>query len=514
MVNNLRYGWVGRVLRRLLAPVLVRQEAALGQVAQDIRALREQVAAWVRRMEGARSELDARQDDLTRVQERLAAELAGQTRRQDEIVRVQERLAEEIRSIIQRHEDLLALQRNVERELEGVKAAQKMIAAAQEQLVAEVREVEQGHRALVQVQEDFAIRVGRVEQGHEALVKIQAGLQEEIVGTIKRGDALVRVQEVLREQVDKLWGELGRMEQGLVSGVAQIDNLTTRMVNSEGTCIELQKRVERVAEETNVLKGMVGGALERLVEKPSRHALETSREALAALDDLAYMRFEDDHRGSEEEIRGRLRWYLPWLRGVETTPESYVLDVGCGRGEFVALLLDEGFHARGVDVNQVLVERARGKGLPVERADLFDVLVKGRKETLAGISAFHVLEHLPANMQVRFLRLAFAALRPGGVLMLEFPNILSLRVAATDFHKDPTHLRPLHPVTVEGWLREMGFEKIHVEFLHPYPKEEFGGAHGELSEGVRMLVDVVFGNRDCAVIAVKGKTTEPHEVAR
>ena len=94
-----------------------------------------------------------------------------------------------------------------------------------------------------------------------------------------------------------------------------------------------------------------------------------------------------------------------------------MLDVGCGRGEFLTLLREAGVDARGIDADADMVAFCRGEGLDVDQATRSPT--PGLKPgSLGGLFAAHVVEHLPPPELVRFLELAAAALRPGGRLVL------------------------------------------------------------------------------------------------
>ncbi len=149
-----------------------------------------------------------------------------------------------------------------------------------------------------------------------------------------------------------------------------------------------------------------------------------------------------------------------------------MLDLGCGRGESLAVFARHGIAARGVDGSAQMVERCREQGLQAERGDLFERLAAQDEETLGGVVSFHVIEHLPAESLDRLVRLAWRALLPGGVLVLETPNPLSLVVAARNFWLDPTHLRPVHPQRLEQLLQGAGFEQIERLELSPFPPAE------------------------------------------
>jgi len=234
--------------------------------------------------------------------------------------------------------------------------------------------------------------------------------------------------------------------------------------------------------------------------------------ALAAVrEEHAYLDLERSFRGTREEIADRIRPHAERLAG-----HAPVLDLGCGRGEALAVLAEAGIEARGVDGSEAMVAACRERGLVAERGDLFDALAAATPGSLGGIVSFHVVEHLPPTSLDRLARLAFRALRPGGLLLLETPSPLSLVMAARDFWIDPTHLRPVHPETLEWLCRSAGFDPVERLDLHPFgrdaalPEIALDGLEArdrELAQAVNelrdRLDDLLFGDRDYAIVATR-----------
>jgi O-antigen chain-terminating methyltransferase len=186
-----------------------------------------------------------------------------------------------------------------------------------------------------------------------------------------------------------------------------------------------------------------------------------------ASEDVDYLALEDRFRGSESLIAERVAVYLPYLDG-----GGAVLDLGCGRGEALDVLRSAGVDARGVDSSAEMVRRCRERGVPAEQGDLVVVLAAQPEGRLRGVVSFHVVEHLPVESLRGVVRLAWRALAPGGVLILETPNPLSLVVAARNFWLDPTHRRPVHPAALQWLYEEAGFVEIERRDLQPFPPGE------------------------------------------
>ena len=238
------------------------------------------------------------------------------------------------------------------------------------------------------------------------------------------------------------------------------------------------------------------------------------REDVAHLAELArdgrYTTFEDRFRGPRSEILERLEFYRETL--VASAP---LLDLGCGRGELLELLARSGVAARGVDGNREMVRLCLEAGHEVEHGDLLETLAAEPPGQLGCVTAFHVIEHLDLAGRHALMRCAYAALRPGGLLVMETPSALSL-VAGSEFWIDATHVRPAHPRQLEGLALGAGFEWVQLHQLQPYPEGarlseiSLDGLQGEarqLADRVNRLRDeldeLLFGYRDVAIIAHK-----------
>jgi O-antigen chain-terminating methyltransferase len=173
-----------------------------------------------------------------------------------------------------------------------------------------------------------------------------------------------------------------------------------------------------------------------------------------------------------------------------------VVDIGCGRGEFLDLMREAGTGARGIDLDDQAVAYCTGKGHTAQRADLFEYLAAQPDASLDGIFCAQVIEHLPPERLPEMLRLCAAKLARDGVIALETPNPECLAIFATHFYIDPTHTRPVPPSLAAFYLEEFGFGRIEVRQLAP-ASEAFPELR-ELPSGVR---DRFFGGLDYAITA-------------
>src|SRR3954465_918753 len=240
------------------------------------------------------------------------------------------------------------------------------------------------------------------------------------------------------------------------------------MRHNDALFARADQKLDRYRREARGRLGSLGAALATV-----RSAPEGPREASGAVEAVSraheehgYLELERRYRGTEEEIRERIAAYRPFLK--ELPAGAPVLDLGCGRGEALALLRDHGIPGRGVASSARMVQLCRERGLEAEAGDLFEVLAGLPAESLAGVVSFHVIEHLPGGALDRLVRLAYRALLPGGVLILETPNPLSMVVAARNFWLDPTHVRPVHPESLKLMYELAGFDPIERLDLRPF----------------------------------------------
>jgi SAM-dependent methyltransferase len=181
------------------------------------------------------------------------------------------------------------------------------------------------------------------------------------------------------------------------------------------------------------------------------------------MDDGFYRAFEDRYRGSRELIAERLKAYLPFLSPLKTLYQDYpVLDVGCGRGEWLELLIAEGYAPTGVDLDEGMLEACRTLNLPARKADALTALKELSDNSLIAVSGFHIAEHIPFPVLQELVAEALRVLRPAGLLILETPNAESLVVGTNSFYLDPTHERPLPNLLLSFLAEHAGFAKSKI----------------------------------------------------
>jgi O-antigen chain-terminating methyltransferase len=173
------------------------------------------------------------------------------------------------------------------------------------------------------------------------------------------------------------------------------------------------------------------------------------------------------------------------------------MDLGCGRGEWLSLLLDEGIEAKGIDCNPSLLSECKSKNLLVEEGDALGKLNEQADKSLSFLSAFHLIEHLDFQTQFSFIRNAFRVLKSGGILLYETPNVRNIDVGASGFFHDPTHIRPV-PWALGKFMAEyVGFLPVEINHLNPDPNYQESECNAE------EVNSRLHGPRDYALIAYK-----------
>ncbi|WP_261309862.1 methyltransferase domain-containing protein [Burkholderia stabilis] len=182
-----------------------------------------------------------------------------------------------------------------------------------------------------------------------------------------------------------------------------------------------------------------------------------------AVVDSFYRAFEDRHRGSRDLIKSRLEKYGPFVQPLTALyPGAMTFDVGCGRGEWLELMIEAGFNATGVDLDTEMLEACRERNLPAFQGDAIERLAALDSNSHALISAFHVVEHVSFEQLKTLVREALRVLKPGGLLILETPNPENIAVATCNFYIDPSHQKPVPPLLLSFVAEHAGFDRVKV----------------------------------------------------
>ena len=233
-------------------------------------------------------------------------------------------------------------------------------------------------------------------------------------------------------------------------------------------------------------------------------ALKTDAEPSTSVQSLLesfYFLLEDRYRGTREEIKQRLFIYRNDIRAARDRVgvDAPIVDIGCGRGELLELLAEDGFKAIGVDTNDTQLDAARRHGGAVVHGDAFEYLRSLEANSVLAVTGVHIVEHIPFPDLVRLMQEIVRVLKKGGVAIFETPNPRNLIVGATNFHFDPTHIRPLPPEVLQVLLETVGFPHVEIRPLHPSGTLEYMVREHNLD---RHIATLLFGPQDYAAIGV------------
>jgi len=324
----------------------------------------------------------------------------------------------------------------------------------------------------------------------------------------------------------KRWESLANREQRLLAEVQslgqRVDESHATGLLAQQTALSLKRELEtlverRAAEVSTIPSGAADGEANRPAPGTGDSSAEGSSAAAPDLDAYKYLSFENEFRGSREEIRERLLAYVPRFAG-----RNDVLELGCGRGEFLDLLREHGIGARGLDINEAMIHETRGRGLDAVCADALEYLSAVPDGSLGGLFAAQVVEHLPPAYLGRLVDVAGRKLQQGGILIFETINPTCWLAFFESYIRDLTHVKPLHPDTLRFLVRAAGFARVDIEFKAPVPDtQRLAGlpwnitlddaAVGDAMQAIvtrinahaALLNDRLFGYQDYAVIGEK-----------
>jgi 2-polyprenyl-3-methyl-5-hydroxy-6-metoxy-1,4-benzoquinol methylase len=352
---------------------------------------------------------------------------------------------------------------------------------------------------LFRTQETFnSLVVQYVNHQHHTISEEHAAMMEELQryreSLMARERRMESAMTALLTENAEMQTTLGVLQQQVRSGRSD------RSGGSERSDRSLSDRSNEPA--TNAPNGPIAN-VPNVPNDPNAPNDSVATHALSA----AYVGFEDQFRGSPEAIRARLLEYLPIFSGA-----TDVLDVGCGRGEFLRLLAEHGVSARGIDLNESMVDVCRQQGLEASAADALSYLRAQPDGSLGGLFAAQVVEHLEPGYLTQFLDAAFDKLRPGAPIVLETINPACWFAFFESYVRDITHVRPLHPDTLKFLLVATGFQQLAIQYRAPYPEHEklqhvaapaLGDSAETLNANVDKLNSLLFTYLDYAAVGHK-----------
>jgi SAM-dependent methyltransferase len=293
---------------------------------------------------------------------------------------------------------------------------------------------------------------------------------------------------------DQEWDALGSNHVGMIfkSMEWRVDKLAA--------CYEdvnlLMKKFIHLKERLNQLLGQL--------EEKSIPSKPVIKEILQPLEDWRYAGFENRYRGNEDEVKKQQSQFLPFFK----RPEK-VLDLGCGRGEFLDLLQENGIDAEGIDTNEQMIEICRDKGLICQKGDILETLIECEDNSLGGIFSSQVIEHLPPEYLKRMIELSYFKLVPGSYLVLETLNPASVFALVQIYFLDLTHQKPIHPQTLQFIMETSGFEDVNIHYSTPLEEEQLQTLPGAdetasiLNKNIDNLNKLLYAAANYAAVGIK-----------
>lgn len=312
----------------------------------------------------------------------------------------------------------------------------------------------------------------------------------------------------IAEVTDKLTSLAAEIERRDRELSLRLDRLVEAQRRQQQALDEMQAELEETANKAarNVVQNIVGQRSARIpalaneieTRTPATNKLPpVGRSGLEHLNFAHAGRF----RGAQAEIKERLRVYLPHAaHAAASAGGASVLDLGCGRGEWLELLREESIAAEGVDVSPEMVQSCLELGLKVHKAGILPFLQETPDRSYSMVTAFHVVEHLEFDVLIEVLVHIARVLKPAGVAIFETPNPRNLLVMSRGFYMDPTHVRPLPSQLLSFAAETAGLSELETLFLHPYP-DSYRLNDG--SDASKFINEVFFGPQDYALIVKK-----------
>jgi O-antigen chain-terminating methyltransferase len=335
---------------------------------------------------------------------------------------------------------------------------------------------------------------------------------------------IAQLESTVRAEIANVDASTNDIRTRIVEADSATGDLRARLGNVESVSNELRSTTNRLETSTNTVQTEIEKVYQQLHHARTELALQGRRMALileearrrlpAPFDqqqleiiaaeeqhklDALYAELEDNFRGSHEEIKNRFRAYLPHINSLDIADDIPIVDLGSGRGEWLELLREEGYTARGVDSNRVLLERCRARGLDVVESDALQYLRGLPDDSLAAITGFHIIEHLEIGVLMQLLDETVRVVQPGGLVIFETPNPENVLVGSNYFYFDPTHRNPLPGLLMKFLLESRGLQRVEVMNLHAWDQARIGGKNALTAR----FNDLFYGPMDYAIAGWK-----------
>lgn len=340
------------------------------------------------------------------------------------------------------------------------------------------------------------MKMKRFGKSHQ--LKQEAEMQQNMIQTLEEEYTQLKKKcESLENRVDHLYDLLKTYEDVLVN-----------IRNNNAQIADLQQFSETASFKIKKLEKRISAPVKEDREYVQTTSAEVGNPAAAAKTDaytsIDYFDFENHFRGDRTLIKTRQTQYLPYFKGCRN-----VIDIGCGRGEFLQLLKENSIEAVGVDTYDEFVEYCRDLDLKAVCDDGNHYLQS--IDHADGIFVGQVVEHMTTEQIIELCNIAWEKLKAGAYLIIETPNPTSLAIYTHAFYMDPSHMKPVHPLTMEYFLRNAGFKDINIVYTPCSRLEtEIPRLDGEniknldaFNDAMHVVSETLFGSQDYAIIARK-----------
>ena len=306
-----------------------------------------------------------------------------------------------------------------------------------------------------------------------ALAELLKAFRAEHLRLVTFQSKLILYAQQVTAYVDTKDREVAGLMRGGVAGLSSLSDEVQKRWESTQCSLSVLNRathslkhaLEHIDDAASARRDPEGEQSDADAADPEQGAQVRAAAARAQLNSYKYVAFEDQFRGPQEEIRERLKVYAPIFLGAND-----VLDLGCGRGEFLDVLREAGVSARGVDRNQEMADACHDRGLQVTAGDALQYLSAQADESLGGLFAAQVVEHLEPDYLLQLLELGYRKLRPGSRIVLETINPACWYAFFSSYIRDVTHAQPLHPETLQYFLVASGFQAVDIRYSTPVPE--------------------------------------------
>lgn len=264
-----------------------------------------------------------------------------------------------------------------------------------------------------------------------------------------------------------------KVDEAVASASKNIDS----KVNEAVASVNIEEKVKEAIMDVNI-ENMVNQAvasvnkdIEKRIELKNYFSKQVKSNIIRLPADrtdnvMNYFLFEEKFRGSTEDIKKRQSIFVKYFQN-----GHYVLDIGCGRGEFLSVLKENGISGKGIDMDEDMVLYCKKNGLDVDEADALSYLGSLADKSLDGVYSGQVVEHLQPGELIEMVKLCHDKMKYGTFFIAETINPLCLSIFAASFYMDLSHVKPVHPETIKFLLESVGFRDIQFEFFSPFPEE-------------------------------------------